>query len=80
MFPRKVFRIENPYIYISGNVFGDLEPFFISWANRVPQESLSVTIINYTSNLRVSGDNMVLIERFKRSGVIKKFEIVKDES
>jgi len=56
----------------------DLEPIFISWSKRIPQKSLSLIIINENRSidLKIKKENMVVIENFKRLGVIKKFEIV----
>jgi len=57
----------------------ELEPAFISWKNRIPQRSLSLIITNgssYSKKLRVKNDNIEVIEKFKKLGVIKKFEII----
>src|SRR6266498_1839391 len=45
----------------------DLESFFISWANRVPQKSLSFIVSE------IKKESMEIIEKFKKLGVIKKF-------
>ena len=49
--------------------------FFISWENRIPKKSLSLTIIwanNYRS-LEKNEDNMKIIEKYINLGIIKKF-------
>ena len=53
----------------------ELEPIFLSWANR--QKSLSLIITVRYSELKVEKESMKMIEKFKRLGIIKKFEIVK---
>ena len=53
----------------------ELEPFLMSWANRMPPKSLSLIIIDYSSKLKVGKENTEMIEKFKELGVIKKFEI-----
>jgi len=55
----------------------ELEPFFISWENRILQKSLSLIIIDCQNKLKVKKENMKTIEKFKKLGVVKKFEIVK---
>jgi len=54
----------------------ELESFFISWTNRIPQRSISFIIINgYKSNgLVVKEENMQVIEQYIKLGVIKKFK------
>ena len=54
----------------------ELESFFISWANRIP---FSLIIIDDSSQLKVKKESIEVIERFKRLGVIKRFEIVKHD-
>ena len=55
---------------------------FINWANRIPQKSLSLIIIARTrivyevDDKVVKKESMEVIEKFKKLGVIKKFEIV----
>ena len=46
------------------------EPIFTSWANRTPQKSLSLIILD---RFEVKRENMETIEKFKRLGVIKQF-------
>jgi hypothetical protein len=53
----------------------ELESFFISWTNRIPQKSLSLAIVDYVSNrLDLYDDNMEIIEKYIKLGVIKKFK------
>ena len=64
----------------------DLESFFMSWKNRTPSKSLSLTIIKngwvYRSSLEMDENNMKIVEIYKNLGVIKKFEtknLLKDD-
>ena len=68
------------------NIFGvrsellpeELESFFISWTNRIPQKSLSLVIVNniYLNNsLDTNEENMKIIEKYTKLGVIKKFKV-----
>jgi len=52
----------------------------VNWANHVPQKSLSLIIVvrsHNVNNLVVKKESMEVIEKFKKLGVVKKFEIVK---
>jgi len=54
----------------------ELESFFISWRDRIPQKSLSLIVINddfSLYNLYVNEENAKIIEKYKELGVIKKF-------
>ena len=53
----------------------ELEPVFINWANRIPRKSLSLSIIKHFRTWYL-GVDMEVIEKFKKLGVIKKFEII----
>ncbi|RIA97863.1 hypothetical protein C1645_871098 [Glomus cerebriforme] len=54
----------------------DLESFFISWSNRVPQKPLSLIIVNYGANsLDTNNENMKIIEKYVKLGVIKRFKV-----
>ncbi|RIA87221.1 hypothetical protein C1645_828102 [Glomus cerebriforme] len=58
----------------------ELNSFLISWTNRLPQKSLSLIIVKYDSNsLDTNVENMKIIEKYIKLGVIKKF-IVTDFS
>ena len=61
----------------------DLESFFISWMNRMPQKSLSLVksfqsfgalfvIDNYYTNI---DDEKKIIEKYIKLGVLKKFKV-----
>ncbi|RIA87716.1 hypothetical protein C1645_827388 [Glomus cerebriforme] len=53
----------------------ELESFFISWTNRVPQKLLSLIIINnYNNSLDINAENMKIINKYINLGVIKKFK------
>jgi hypothetical protein len=53
----------------------ELEKFFVSWKNRIPQKSLSLVIIadDYCRSLDKCVKNMKIIEKYTKLGVIKKF-------
>ncbi|CAI2171094.1 11370_t:CDS:1 [Funneliformis geosporum] len=57
-----------------------LESFFISWTNRVPKKSFSLTFISQscsiTTKLEVKKSIVEVIEKYKELGVVKKFEVV----
>ena len=52
-----------------------LESFFIDWKSRTSQKSLSVIIIKDNHYWVLSDENMKIIEKYKKLGVIKKFKI-----
>ena len=55
----------------------ELESFFISWTNRIPQKSLSFIIIhNDAGTLVDNDDNMQIIEKYIKLGIIKEFKII----
>ena len=50
----------------------ELESFFISWKNRIPQKSLSLIIIdNYNVALDKNDENKKIIEKYVELSVIK---------
>ncbi len=53
----------------------ELEPVFLSWANRIPKKSLSITIDGIDESV-VKKESMKLIEKFKKLNVIEKFEFI----
>ncbi len=75
--PKKFYKLKIFYKnYGEPELFSEeLEPVFISWANRIPQKSLSLFIKDYTKIFGVKKESMEVIEKFKTLGVIKKFEI-----
>ncbi len=54
----------------------ELEPFFISWASRVPQKSFSLILIDCLIGSEVQKESMEVIEKFQKLGVIKKFKML----
>ena len=56
----------------------ELESFFISWTNRIPQKSLSLIIVKYNPNssLDTNNENMEIIKKYTELGVIKKFKVI----
>jgi hypothetical protein len=56
----------------------ELEKFFINWKNRTPLKSLSFIIKGYcVKSFENKKENMEMIEKYKRLGIIKKFETEK---
>ncbi len=57
----------------------DLESFFINWTNRTSPNPFSLIIINIngycTNSLETRKENMKIIEKYIKLGVIKKFKI-----
>ena len=53
----------------------DLEEFFINWKNRPSQKSLTFNSIYH----RLNDKNMKVIEKYKKLGIVKKFEMVDDD-
>ncbi|PKY45271.1 hypothetical protein RhiirA4_400994 [Rhizophagus irregularis] len=54
----------------------ELESFFIDWKNRVPQKSLSLIIVTCsTRSLEKNDENMKVIEKYRKLGIIKKFKV-----
>ena len=56
----------------------ELESFFISWTNRVPQKPFSLmVIVNYKNNsLNTNEENMEIIKKYTKLGVIKKYKVI----
>ncbi|RIA80895.1 hypothetical protein C1645_865948 [Glomus cerebriforme] len=54
----------------------ELESFFMNWTNRIQPKSLSLTIVNNDDNsLHTSDENMKIIEKYTKLGVIKTFKV-----
>ncbi|PKY12465.1 hypothetical protein RhiirB3_424137 [Rhizophagus irregularis] len=54
----------------------ELEEFFINWKNRIPRKSLSFILKGYcVKSFENKKENMKVIEKYKKLGIIKKFEI-----
>ena len=66
-------KLYNPFD--SGLNSKDLESFFINWKNRIPQRSLSF-VLGCLNILEVEKENMKVIEKYKKLGIIKQFEII----
>ncbi len=47
-----------------------LEPVFISWANRIPRKSLSLTVFRGSESLGIRKEGMKVIENLKMLDVI----------
>ncbi len=77
--PKKFYELKIYYTDIlRSELFLDgLEPVFKSWANRIPQKSLSLIIIDevVSRNLKVKKESKEVIEKFKKLGVIKEFNM-----
>jgi hypothetical protein len=54
-----------------------LETFFVNWTNRIPQKSLSLVIATYEgeNSLDKNDDNMEIIKKYVKLGVIKNFKV-----
>jgi len=76
--PKKFYELKMRYEYDIELLSEELESVFISWANHIPPKSLSLIIISEFQliPLRIKEKSMEVIEKFKKLGVIKKFEIV----
>ncbi|CAI2162524.1 13026_t:CDS:1 [Funneliformis geosporum] len=57
----------------------DLEEFFVRWSHRVPLKPLVLIIIKRyrVKSLEIQRENMKVLEKYKKLGVIKKLETVK---
>ncbi len=75
--PKTFYEVKIDYTDYKGFFLGELEPVFISWANRIPQKPLSLIITCGGSDCQVKKENMEVIENFKKLGVIEKFEIIR---
>jgi len=67
--------IHYTYSFRSELFSEELEPVFTMWANRIPQQPLSLIIIDCSTYMKVKKESMEVIENFKKMGVIKKFVI-----
>ncbi|RIA98794.1 hypothetical protein C1645_812275 [Glomus cerebriforme] len=71
--PKNFYEIISFHLYYCSTV--ELETFFISWMNRIPQKPLSFVIINDDANDE-SIENMELINKYIELGVIKEFKVM----
>ncbi len=54
----------------------ELESFFVNWTNRLPQKSLSLIVVNNDEqSLDGNDENMKIIEKYTKLGVVKKFKV-----
>jgi hypothetical protein len=54
----------------------ELEPFLKSWLNHKPQKSLLLVVVNYdTNSLNTYHENIEIIDKYIKLGVIKKFKV-----
>jgi hypothetical protein len=54
----------------------ELESFFISWTDRKPQKSFSLVVVNYDADsLDTNHENVEIINKYIKLGVIKKFKV-----
>ncbi len=76
--PKSFYELKISYGYgVHSKLFSEkLEFFFINWMNRVPQKPLSFNIIKKynAKSLVVKEENMKVIEKYIKLGIIKKFK------
>ncbi|GBC03530.1 hypothetical protein RclHR1_05180007 [Rhizophagus clarus] len=78
--PKNFYKLEIFYAYkVSLEIPSEeLEKFFLSWKSRIPQKPLSLIIIDKYSDyisLKVNDENMKIIEKYIKMGIIKKFRL-----
>ncbi|PKY40230.1 hypothetical protein RhiirA4_453554 [Rhizophagus irregularis] len=73
--PKDFYRLKLTNYSDSHLVPGDLEEFFTNWKNRVPQRPFSF-INKGLFGLENREGNMRVIEKYKKLGIIKKFETI----
>jgi hypothetical protein len=75
---------QNIYELILYHIYGErfellpeeLESFFISWTDRKPQKLLSLVVVNYCANsLDTKHENIEIIKKYIKLGVIKEFKV-----
>jgi len=77
--PKKFHELKIHYEVYKELFPEELESVFISWANRIPQKSLTLIIIDDLQSVStVKKDSMEVIEKFEKLGVIK-FEFICDD-
>jgi len=76
--PKSFYKLKIYYEYgAHSKLFSEkLESFFINWTNRIPQKPVSlITISEYNSkSFVVKEENIKVIEKYIKLGVIKKFK------
>ncbi|RIA83583.1 hypothetical protein C1645_833603 [Glomus cerebriforme] len=75
--PKKFYELEIDYCSFGtlGILCEKLEEFFINWKKRIPQKLISLIIVtDYRENIDLEvNENMELIKKYMKLGVIKKF-------
>ncbi|GBC21423.2 hypothetical protein GLOIN_2v1784405 [Rhizophagus irregularis DAOM 181602=DAOM 197198] len=74
--PKNFYRLKLINYSDSKLVPKDLEEFFSNWKNRVPLKSFSFIIRRWNNSLESKEGNMKVIEKYKKLGIIKKFETI----
>ena len=77
--PKSFHKLKISYGYgVHSELFSEkLEYFFINWMNRVPQKPLSLIIVDKEDSMKslvVEKENMEVIEKYIKLGVIEEFE------
>ena len=79
--PKNFYELKLCYSYVSKSDLlpDELETFFTSWSNHIPQKSLSLIIIRNDSDtlLRYIDGNMEIIEKYIKLGIIKEFKAIR---
>ena len=74
--PKNFHELELCYSFsaVSELLPEELESFFTSWSNRIPQRSFSLIIVrNDSCTLDENDENMKIIEKYIKLGIIKEF-------
>ncbi|GBB88832.1 hypothetical protein RclHR1_15440003 [Rhizophagus clarus] len=80
-YSKSIHKIELNYHYDDiklGILPEELESFFVSWSNCISRKSLSLKIItsDVVNSLDANEDNMKIIDKYIKLGVIKKFKVI----
>ncbi|CAB4381658.1 unnamed protein product [Rhizophagus irregularis] len=67
----KLVLVYNSYNPRSELLPEELESFFISWKNRVPQKQLTLIIVSDKNPLYAHDENKKIIEKYTKLGIIK---------
>ena len=65
---QKVFTLKIPNFELLPE---DLESFFMSWGNRLPQKPITL-VTNYFNHFT---ESVTMIEKYKKLGIVKEFRI-----
>jgi hypothetical protein len=76
--PKNFYRLKLSSYLIDSRLVSseDLEEFLTNWKNRVPQKPFSFVIRGCTYNLEAKEKYMLMIEKYKKLGIISKFDII----